>query len=88
MTVTAVAEETSRSAFQRRPQPEANPFGFSDYPPDNYYGHPQPRYDLPCTSHHEEDSRIKTIVNNMHPLAIDGATTNKRLLHFFICLEN
>uniref|UniRef100_A0A915J7F6 Uncharacterized protein n=1 Tax=Romanomermis culicivorax TaxID=13658 RepID=A0A915J7F6_ROMCU len=49
---------------------------------------PQPRYDLPCTSHHEEDSRIKTIVNNMHPLAIDGATTNKRLLHFFIRLEN
>uniref|UniRef100_A0A915IL58 Uncharacterized protein n=1 Tax=Romanomermis culicivorax TaxID=13658 RepID=A0A915IL58_ROMCU len=39
-------------------------------------------------SHYEEYSRIKTIVDNMHPLAIDGNATNKNLLHFFIHLEN
>uniref|UniRef100_A0A915JH53 Peptidase A2 domain-containing protein n=1 Tax=Romanomermis culicivorax TaxID=13658 RepID=A0A915JH53_ROMCU len=39
-------------------------------------------------SHREEDSGIKTIVDNMHPLVIDGAATNKRLLRFFIHLEN
>uniref|UniRef100_A0A915I620 Uncharacterized protein n=1 Tax=Romanomermis culicivorax TaxID=13658 RepID=A0A915I620_ROMCU len=39
-------------------------------------------------SHREEDSQIKTIVDNMHPLAIDRAATNKRLLCFFIHLEN
>uniref|UniRef100_A0A915HVV9 Uncharacterized protein n=1 Tax=Romanomermis culicivorax TaxID=13658 RepID=A0A915HVV9_ROMCU len=81
-------EETSHSAPQRCPQPTANPFGFLDYLPDNYYDHPQPRYDLPSTSHREEDSGIKTIVDNMNPLAIEGARTNKRLLHFFIGLEN
>uniref|UniRef100_A0A915L7N4 Uncharacterized protein n=1 Tax=Romanomermis culicivorax TaxID=13658 RepID=A0A915L7N4_ROMCU len=52
---------------------------------------------MPRTSHREEDSRIKTIVDNsriktivdnMHRLIIDGAATNKRLLHFFIRLEN
>uniref|UniRef100_A0A915JNH8 Uncharacterized protein n=1 Tax=Romanomermis culicivorax TaxID=13658 RepID=A0A915JNH8_ROMCU len=81
-------EELHRSALQRRQLPTANHFGFSDYPPDNYYDHPQPRHDMPRTSHHEEDSRIKTIVDNMHPLIIDGAATNKRLLRFFIRLEN
>uniref|UniRef100_A0A915JHS1 Uncharacterized protein n=1 Tax=Romanomermis culicivorax TaxID=13658 RepID=A0A915JHS1_ROMCU len=40
------------------------------------------------TSYREEDSRIKTIVDNMHPLIIDGAATNKCLLRFFIHLEN
>uniref|UniRef100_A0A915JWH5 Uncharacterized protein n=1 Tax=Romanomermis culicivorax TaxID=13658 RepID=A0A915JWH5_ROMCU len=59
----------------------------ADYPPDDYCDHPQPRYKLPCTSPCKEDSRIETVVNNMHPLTIDGAVTNKRLLHFFICLE-
>uniref|UniRef100_A0A915HLY6 Uncharacterized protein n=1 Tax=Romanomermis culicivorax TaxID=13658 RepID=A0A915HLY6_ROMCU len=43
---------------------------------------------MPRTSHHEEDSGIKTIVDNMHPLIIDGAATNKCLLCFFIPLEN
>uniref|UniRef100_A0A915IAW7 Uncharacterized protein n=1 Tax=Romanomermis culicivorax TaxID=13658 RepID=A0A915IAW7_ROMCU len=81
-------EEGSHSAPQRRPQPGANPFGFSDYPPDDYYDHPQPWYKFPRTSHREEDSRIKTIVDNMHPLTIDGAAMNKGLLHFFIHLEN
>uniref|UniRef100_A0A915HX51 Uncharacterized protein n=1 Tax=Romanomermis culicivorax TaxID=13658 RepID=A0A915HX51_ROMCU len=33
-------EEGSRSTPQRHPQPTANPFGFSDYPPDGYYDHP------------------------------------------------
>uniref|UniRef100_A0A915HES5 Gag protein n=1 Tax=Romanomermis culicivorax TaxID=13658 RepID=A0A915HES5_ROMCU len=80
-------EEVSWAAPQRRPPPVVNPFGFSDYPPDNYYDHPQTRYDLPRMSHCEEDSRIKTIVDNMHRLAIDGAATNKRLLRFFIRLE-
>uniref|UniRef100_A0A915JBE3 Uncharacterized protein n=1 Tax=Romanomermis culicivorax TaxID=13658 RepID=A0A915JBE3_ROMCU len=81
-------EETSHSAPQRRPQPMANPFGLSEYPPDSYHDHPKPRYDLPRTSHWEEDSRIKTIVDNMHPLTMDGAATNKCLLRFFIRLEN
>uniref|UniRef100_A0A915KC53 Uncharacterized protein n=1 Tax=Romanomermis culicivorax TaxID=13658 RepID=A0A915KC53_ROMCU len=49
-------EETSCSAPQRRPQLAANPFGFSDYPADNYYDHPQPRYKLPGMSHRQEDS--------------------------------
>uniref|UniRef100_A0A915KRN1 Uncharacterized protein n=1 Tax=Romanomermis culicivorax TaxID=13658 RepID=A0A915KRN1_ROMCU len=39
-------------------------------------------------SYCEEDSQIKTIVDNMHLLAIDGAATNKHLLHFFIGLGN
>uniref|UniRef100_A0A915IWL5 Uncharacterized protein n=1 Tax=Romanomermis culicivorax TaxID=13658 RepID=A0A915IWL5_ROMCU len=43
---------------------------------------------MPRTSHCEEDSRIKTIVDNMLLLIIDGAETNKRLLLFFIRLEN
>uniref|UniRef100_A0A915JN64 Uncharacterized protein n=1 Tax=Romanomermis culicivorax TaxID=13658 RepID=A0A915JN64_ROMCU len=43
---------------------------------------------MPLTSHRKEDSRIKTIVNNMHPLIIDPAAENKRLLCFFIRLEN
>uniref|UniRef100_A0A915L982 Uncharacterized protein n=1 Tax=Romanomermis culicivorax TaxID=13658 RepID=A0A915L982_ROMCU len=81
-------EEVSCAAPQRRLLPAANPFGFSDYPPDDYYDHPQPRYDLQGMSHREEDSRIKTIVDNMHLLAINGAATNKRLLRFFIRLEN
>uniref|UniRef100_A0A915K7K7 Uncharacterized protein n=1 Tax=Romanomermis culicivorax TaxID=13658 RepID=A0A915K7K7_ROMCU len=69
-------------------KPTANPFGFSDYPPKDYYDHPQLGYKLPCTSHHKEDSRIKTIVDNMHPLTINGAQTNKPLLRIFIRLEN
>uniref|UniRef100_A0A915HLI2 Uncharacterized protein n=1 Tax=Romanomermis culicivorax TaxID=13658 RepID=A0A915HLI2_ROMCU len=81
-------EEASHSAPQRRPQPAANPFGFSDYQPDDYYDHPQPWYKLQCTSHREEDSRIKTIVDNMHLLTIDGAPTNKGLLRFSSCLDN
>uniref|UniRef100_A0A915KYT8 Uncharacterized protein n=1 Tax=Romanomermis culicivorax TaxID=13658 RepID=A0A915KYT8_ROMCU len=52
-------EELHRSVLQRRPPPTANHFGFSDYPLDNYYDHPQPGYDMPHTSHCEEDSRIK-----------------------------
>uniref|UniRef100_A0A915KMQ8 Uncharacterized protein n=1 Tax=Romanomermis culicivorax TaxID=13658 RepID=A0A915KMQ8_ROMCU len=81
-------EEAPHSAPHRRLQPTANPFGFSDYPPEDYYDHPQPQYEMPCTSHHEEDSPIKTIVDKMHPLTIDGAAMNKRLLRFFIHLEN
>uniref|UniRef100_A0A915KCD2 Uncharacterized protein n=1 Tax=Romanomermis culicivorax TaxID=13658 RepID=A0A915KCD2_ROMCU len=81
-------EEGSHSAPLRRLQPVANTFAFSDYPPDDYYDHPQPRYELPRTSHGEEDSRIKTIVDNMHRLTINGAATNKRLLRFFIRMEN
>uniref|UniRef100_A0A915L655 Uncharacterized protein n=1 Tax=Romanomermis culicivorax TaxID=13658 RepID=A0A915L655_ROMCU len=41
-------KKASHSTPQRRPQPAANPFGFSDYPPDDYYDHPQPQYKLPC----------------------------------------
>uniref|UniRef100_A0A915JZ97 Uncharacterized protein n=1 Tax=Romanomermis culicivorax TaxID=13658 RepID=A0A915JZ97_ROMCU len=81
-------EEAPHSAPQRCLQSVANPFGFSDYPPDNYYDHLQPRYEMHRTSHGEEDSCIKTIVENMHPLTIDGAATNKHLLPFFIRLEN
>uniref|UniRef100_A0A915IRA2 Uncharacterized protein n=1 Tax=Romanomermis culicivorax TaxID=13658 RepID=A0A915IRA2_ROMCU len=33
------------------PPPMAHPFGFSDYLPNNYYGHPQPQFDPPCMSH-------------------------------------
>uniref|UniRef100_A0A915IMG4 Uncharacterized protein n=1 Tax=Romanomermis culicivorax TaxID=13658 RepID=A0A915IMG4_ROMCU len=33
-----------------------NPFGFLDYPPDDYYEHPQQWYDLSPISHREEDS--------------------------------
>uniref|UniRef100_A0A915JFY6 Uncharacterized protein n=1 Tax=Romanomermis culicivorax TaxID=13658 RepID=A0A915JFY6_ROMCU len=36
-------DEISPSAPQSCPLPTANPFGFSDYPPDNYYDHPQPQ---------------------------------------------
>uniref|UniRef100_A0A915KU86 Uncharacterized protein n=1 Tax=Romanomermis culicivorax TaxID=13658 RepID=A0A915KU86_ROMCU len=54
----------------------------------NYYDHPQPRYELPRTSHREEDSRIKTVVDYMHPLTIDRAAMNKCLLRFSIPLEN
>uniref|UniRef100_A0A915JYQ7 Uncharacterized protein n=1 Tax=Romanomermis culicivorax TaxID=13658 RepID=A0A915JYQ7_ROMCU len=64
-------EDLPRPAPQRHQPPMANHFGFSDYPPDDYYDHPQPRYKMPPTSHRQEDSRIKTIVNNMHPLIID-----------------
>uniref|UniRef100_A0A915JKX7 Uncharacterized protein n=1 Tax=Romanomermis culicivorax TaxID=13658 RepID=A0A915JKX7_ROMCU len=74
-------KELPRSVPQRCQPPVANHFGFSDYPLDDYYDHPQPRYKMP-------HSRIKTIVDNMHPLIIDGATTNKGLLCFFIGLEN
>uniref|UniRef100_A0A915KXK0 Uncharacterized protein n=1 Tax=Romanomermis culicivorax TaxID=13658 RepID=A0A915KXK0_ROMCU len=81
-------EEGSRSAPHRRLQPAANPFGFLDYPPDNYYDHLQPRYELPCRFHPEEDCPIKTIVDNMHLLTIDSAAMNKCLLRFFIHLEN
>uniref|UniRef100_A0A915IDM3 Uncharacterized protein n=1 Tax=Romanomermis culicivorax TaxID=13658 RepID=A0A915IDM3_ROMCU len=81
-------EEGSRSAPHRRLQPAANTFGFSDYPLDDYCDHPQPWYKLPRTSHGEEDSRIKTIADNMHPLTIDGAVRNKHLLRFFIRMEN
>uniref|UniRef100_A0A915J080 Uncharacterized protein n=1 Tax=Romanomermis culicivorax TaxID=13658 RepID=A0A915J080_ROMCU len=38
--------------------------------PTQNYDHPQPRLELPRTSHQEEDSRIKTIVDNMHPLLL------------------
>uniref|UniRef100_A0A915JMY0 Uncharacterized protein n=1 Tax=Romanomermis culicivorax TaxID=13658 RepID=A0A915JMY0_ROMCU len=51
-------DEKSRSAPQRRLLPTANPFGFSDYPPNDYYDHPQPRYDLLRMSHREEDSEL------------------------------
>uniref|UniRef100_A0A915KMP5 Uncharacterized protein n=1 Tax=Romanomermis culicivorax TaxID=13658 RepID=A0A915KMP5_ROMCU len=68
--------------------PMAHPFGFLDYPPNIYYHHLRPRFDPPCLSHREEDCQIKTIVDNMHPLIMDGAPTNKRLLCFFIHLEN
>uniref|UniRef100_A0A915KHW1 Uncharacterized protein n=1 Tax=Romanomermis culicivorax TaxID=13658 RepID=A0A915KHW1_ROMCU len=81
-------EDLPRPTPQRCQPPAANHFGFSDYPPDDYYHHPQPRYEMPRTSHCKEDSCIKTIVDNMHPLIIDGAVTNKRLLCFFIRLEN
>uniref|UniRef100_A0A915KFA0 Uncharacterized protein n=1 Tax=Romanomermis culicivorax TaxID=13658 RepID=A0A915KFA0_ROMCU len=80
-------EELPRSAPQRRFPFAANPFGFSDYPPNEYYDHLQPRYEMLRTSHREEDSHIKTIVDNMHPLIIHRAVTNKRLLCFFIHLE-
>uniref|UniRef100_A0A915HQE5 Uncharacterized protein n=1 Tax=Romanomermis culicivorax TaxID=13658 RepID=A0A915HQE5_ROMCU len=36
-------DEASHAMPQRRPLPEVNPFGFLDYPPDDYYDHPQPR---------------------------------------------
>uniref|UniRef100_A0A915I8L1 Uncharacterized protein n=1 Tax=Romanomermis culicivorax TaxID=13658 RepID=A0A915I8L1_ROMCU len=81
-------EEAPRSAPQRCLQSAANPLGFSDYLPDDYYDHPQPRYKMPRTSHRKEDSPIKTIVDNMHPLTIDRAAINKRPLRFFIHLEN
>uniref|UniRef100_A0A915JRX4 Uncharacterized protein n=1 Tax=Romanomermis culicivorax TaxID=13658 RepID=A0A915JRX4_ROMCU len=81
-------EEAPHSAPQRGLLSAANLFGFSDYPPDNYYDHLQPQYKMPHTSHCEEDSSIKTIVDNMHLLTMDGAATNKRLLRFFIHLEN
>uniref|UniRef100_A0A915JPF9 Uncharacterized protein n=1 Tax=Romanomermis culicivorax TaxID=13658 RepID=A0A915JPF9_ROMCU len=58
-------DETSCTAPQKRGPPAVNPFGFLDYPPDDYYDHPQPRYDLPCTSHRKEEGRIRTIVHNM-----------------------
>uniref|UniRef100_A0A915IS43 Uncharacterized protein n=1 Tax=Romanomermis culicivorax TaxID=13658 RepID=A0A915IS43_ROMCU len=80
-------DEVSRTMPQRRPLPAVNPFGFWDYPLEDYFDHPQPQYDWPHTSHHQEYSRIKTIVDNMHPLAIDGSTSNKCLLHFFIRLK-
>uniref|UniRef100_A0A915KKW3 Uncharacterized protein n=1 Tax=Romanomermis culicivorax TaxID=13658 RepID=A0A915KKW3_ROMCU len=44
-------EELPRAVPQRRLPSAANPFGFLDYPPDNYYNHPQPRYEMPRTSH-------------------------------------
>uniref|UniRef100_A0A915L627 Uncharacterized protein n=1 Tax=Romanomermis culicivorax TaxID=13658 RepID=A0A915L627_ROMCU len=43
---------------------------------------------LPGMSHRAEDSQIKTIVDNMHPLAIEGSATNRGPLHFFIPLKN
>uniref|UniRef100_A0A915IQI2 Uncharacterized protein n=1 Tax=Romanomermis culicivorax TaxID=13658 RepID=A0A915IQI2_ROMCU len=36
-------EEISCAALQRRPLPMVNIFGFLDYPPEDYYDHPQPR---------------------------------------------
>uniref|UniRef100_A0A915JD18 Uncharacterized protein n=1 Tax=Romanomermis culicivorax TaxID=13658 RepID=A0A915JD18_ROMCU len=81
-------EDLPRPAPQRCQPSAGNHFGFSDYRPDDYYDHPQPRYKMPGSSHCEEDSRIKTIVDNMHLLIIDGAATNKCLLGFFIGLEN
>uniref|UniRef100_A0A915HVT1 Uncharacterized protein n=1 Tax=Romanomermis culicivorax TaxID=13658 RepID=A0A915HVT1_ROMCU len=81
-------QELPHSVPQRCQPSVASHFGFSDYPPDDYYDHPQPRYEMPRTSHREEDSGIKTIVDNMHTLIIDGTATNKRLLRFFIHLEN
>uniref|UniRef100_A0A915JX44 Uncharacterized protein n=1 Tax=Romanomermis culicivorax TaxID=13658 RepID=A0A915JX44_ROMCU len=86
---TAYGEEELPHSTPQRCQPSAaNHFGFSDYLPDDYYDHPQPRYETLRTSHRQEDSRIKTIVDNVHPLIIDGAAMNKRLLRFFIHLEN
>uniref|UniRef100_A0A915K7U5 Uncharacterized protein n=1 Tax=Romanomermis culicivorax TaxID=13658 RepID=A0A915K7U5_ROMCU len=35
-------DEASRAAPQRHLQPTASPFGFSDYPPNDYYDYPQP----------------------------------------------
>uniref|UniRef100_A0A915K3I5 Uncharacterized protein n=1 Tax=Romanomermis culicivorax TaxID=13658 RepID=A0A915K3I5_ROMCU len=49
-------DRISRAVPQRCPRPAVNPFRFSDYPPEDYYDHPQPWYDLPHTSRHEEDS--------------------------------
>uniref|UniRef100_A0A915KSZ1 Uncharacterized protein n=1 Tax=Romanomermis culicivorax TaxID=13658 RepID=A0A915KSZ1_ROMCU len=49
-------DETSHATPQRRPPPVFNPFRFLDYPPDDYYDHPQSGFDLPRMSHHEEDS--------------------------------
>uniref|UniRef100_A0A915L8C5 Uncharacterized protein n=1 Tax=Romanomermis culicivorax TaxID=13658 RepID=A0A915L8C5_ROMCU len=60
-----VEEELPHSAPQRCQPPTANHFGFSDYLPDDYYDHPQPRYKMLRTSHREEDSRIKTIVDKI-----------------------
>uniref|UniRef100_A0A915IJU0 Uncharacterized protein n=1 Tax=Romanomermis culicivorax TaxID=13658 RepID=A0A915IJU0_ROMCU len=81
-------DEVSHATPQRSPPPAVNPFGFSDYTPDDYYDHLQPQYNLPHMSHCEKDSRIKTIVDNMHPLAIHRSATNKCLLRFFIHLKN
>uniref|UniRef100_A0A915INV1 Uncharacterized protein n=1 Tax=Romanomermis culicivorax TaxID=13658 RepID=A0A915INV1_ROMCU len=49
------------------------------YPPEDYYDHPQPQYDLPRTSHREQDSRIKTIVHNE-----DQTFQHKQLIDTFL----
>uniref|UniRef100_A0A915K177 Uncharacterized protein n=1 Tax=Romanomermis culicivorax TaxID=13658 RepID=A0A915K177_ROMCU len=38
---TCSEDEASCALPQRRPLPVVNPFRFSDYPPDDYYDHPQ-----------------------------------------------
>uniref|UniRef100_A0A915HF51 Uncharacterized protein n=1 Tax=Romanomermis culicivorax TaxID=13658 RepID=A0A915HF51_ROMCU len=48
--------------------PVAQPFSFLDYLPKDYYDNSYHHYDPLGLSHCEEDSQIKTIVNNMHPL--------------------
>uniref|UniRef100_A0A915J0V4 Uncharacterized protein n=1 Tax=Romanomermis culicivorax TaxID=13658 RepID=A0A915J0V4_ROMCU len=54
-------DKTFRTPPQGRPRPAVNPFGFSDYLPDDYYGHLQPGCDLPCMSHREEDVESKLL---------------------------
>uniref|UniRef100_A0A915IHD2 Uncharacterized protein n=1 Tax=Romanomermis culicivorax TaxID=13658 RepID=A0A915IHD2_ROMCU len=49
-------DNISHAMPQRHPLSTVNPFGFSDYPPNNYYDHPQPCFHLPHTSHCKEDS--------------------------------
>uniref|UniRef100_A0A915HMS1 Uncharacterized protein n=1 Tax=Romanomermis culicivorax TaxID=13658 RepID=A0A915HMS1_ROMCU len=36
-------DEIASTIPQRRLPPGVNPFGFLDYPPDDYYEHPSPR---------------------------------------------
>uniref|UniRef100_A0A915IER2 Uncharacterized protein n=1 Tax=Romanomermis culicivorax TaxID=13658 RepID=A0A915IER2_ROMCU len=37
-------DEIPYTVPQRRPPPTVNPFGFLDYPPEDYYDNPQPRF--------------------------------------------
>uniref|UniRef100_A0A915IQB6 Uncharacterized protein n=1 Tax=Romanomermis culicivorax TaxID=13658 RepID=A0A915IQB6_ROMCU len=48
--------------------PVAQPFSFLDYLPKDYYDNSHHHYDPLGLSLCEEDSQIKTIVNNMHLL--------------------
>uniref|UniRef100_A0A915J9I4 Uncharacterized protein n=1 Tax=Romanomermis culicivorax TaxID=13658 RepID=A0A915J9I4_ROMCU len=49
-------DDTPSPAPTRRPPPTAHQFGFSDYPPNDYYDHTQPQLDPLGMSHGEEDS--------------------------------